>query len=91
MTTTIPVEALTPRRLRDPREVIREEMTMHAAIKAVLVDGPLTVPQIAEAIGHPTEEVVYWVMGMRRYGHLVELAEDDGEGYFPYALTGKGA
>ena len=47
--------------------------------------------QIAEAIGHPAEEVVYWVMGMRRYGHLVELPDDDDEGWFPYALTNPGA
>lgn len=85
MTTT------TERSLRDPREVIREEMTMHAVIKAALADGPLTVPQLAEAIGHPAEEVLYWVMGMRRYGHLVEMPDEDDEGYFPYALPGKGA
>ena len=76
--------------LRDPREVIREEMGMHAVIRAALADGPLTVPAIAEAIGRPAEEVVYWVMGMRRYGHLVELPDDE-DGWFPYALTSTGA
>lgn len=76
--------------LRDPREVIREEMSMHAVITAALADGPLTVPAIAEAIGRPAEEVVYWVMGMRRYGHLVELPDDE-DGWFPYALTSTGA
>ncbi len=85
MTTT------TERSLRDPREVIREEMAMHAVIKAALAHGPLTVPQLAEAIGHPAVEVLYWVMGMRRYGHLVEMPDEDDEGYFPYALPGKGA
>jgi len=82
---------MSARALRDPREVIREEMTMHAAITAALADGPLRVPQIAAAIGHPAEEVVYWVMGMRRYGHLVELPDDDDDGWFPYALTTNGA
>ncbi len=85
MTTT------TERTLRDPREVIREEMTMHGVIKAALADGPLTVPDLAQAIGHPAEEVLYWVMGMRRYGHLVETPDEDDEGYFGYALPGKGA
>ncbi|MDO8108473.1 hypothetical protein Q6348_14845 [Isoptericola sp. b441] len=80
----------TERSLRDPREVIREEMTMHAVIKAALADGPLTVPELASAIGRPAEEVLYWVMGMRRYGHVVEMPEADDEGYFPYALP-KGA
>ncbi len=76
--------------LRDPREVIREEMVMHGAIRTALADGPLTVPQLAERLGHPSDEVVYWVMGMRRYGHLVELPDEDDEGYFPYATTTKG-
>ncbi len=70
--------------LRDTREVIREEPLMHRPIRDALADGPLTIPQIAERIGHPTEETVYWVMGMRRYGHLVELEEADDDGYFPY-------
>ena len=77
--------------LRDPREVIREELRCTRSIMAALADGPLTVPQIAERIGHPADEVVYWVMGMRRYGHLVELPDEDDEGYFPYAVTTKGA
>ncbi len=77
--------------LRDPREVIREEMSMQSAIRAALADGPLRVPQIAAALGRPAEEVVYWVMGMRRYGHVVELPDDDDEGWFPYALTTKEA
>lgn len=89
-TTTRPAATPATRALRDPREVIREEMAMHAVIAAALADGPLTVPAIAEAIGHPAEEVLYWVMGMRRYGHLVELPDDEDEGYFPYGLSGQG-
>ena len=70
--------------LRDAREVIREEPLMHRPIRDALADGPLTIPQIAARIGHPTEETVYWVMGMRRYGHVVELEEADDDGFFPY-------
>jgi hypothetical protein len=72
---------------RDPREVIREEPLMHAPILAALAGGPLTVPQIAGALGRPSDEVLYWVMGMRRYGKLVELKEADDDGYFPYAAV----
>jgi len=71
-------------RLRDPREVIREEPLMHSPILAAVADGPATVPEIAERIGFPAHEVVYWVMGMRRYGLLVESKEADGDGYFSY-------
>lgn len=72
--------------IRDPREVIREETLMHGPILAALEDQPLTVPQIAEAIGFPSHEVLYWVMGMRRYRKLVELPEPDDDGYFFYAI-----
>ena len=73
--------------LREPREVIREEPLMQRPILEAVADGPLTIPEIAERIGRPTEEVVYWVMGMRRYGHLVELEEPTDDGYFPYRRT----
>lgn len=75
--------------LRDSREVIREETLMHAPILAAVSDGPLTVPEIAERIGFPANEVLYWVMGMRRYGFLVESKDADDDGYFSYAATGR--
>jgi len=69
---------------REIREVVREEMAMHGAILAALKEGPRTVPEIAEAIGAPTREVVIWVMGMRRYGWLSEIKGSEGDGYFRY-------
>lgn len=74
---------------RDVREVIREEPVMRARILAALADGPLTVPQIAEAIDAPANEVVFWVMGMRRYGWLAEVKGAAVDGYFQYARTGR--
>jgi hypothetical protein len=71
------------------REIIREEPLMHGDILRAVSDGPHTVPEIAEAIGRPSEETVIWVMGMRRYGKLVELPEATDEGFFQYAAVGK--
>ena len=72
--------------IREPREVIREEPLMHRPILEALEAGPLTVPELAEAIGKPSEEVLYWVMGMRRYGLVRELPDPDGD-YFRYERT----
>jgi DNA-binding IclR family transcriptional regulator len=69
---------------RDIREVVREEMAMHRRILEAMQEGPRTVPEIAEAIGCPTHEVVFWVMGMRRYGWLREIKASDSDGYFRY-------
>jgi hypothetical protein len=77
--------------LRDPLEIIREEPLMHRPILQALQAGPLTVPEIAEQIGRPSDEVVFWVMGMRRYGHVIEVADPTDEGYFRYASVRKEA
>jgi hypothetical protein len=73
---------------RDIREIIREEPLMHRPILRVLADGPLTVPEIAEALGRPADEVLFWVMGMRRYGLLTESKDPTDDGYFSYGAVG---
>lgn len=70
--------------VRDLREVIREEMLMQGRILQVLRDGPKTVPEIAAAIDYPTYEVMFWLMGMRKYGRVVETGEVTDEGYYKY-------
>ena len=74
---------------RDPREIMREEAVMRPRILASLAAGPRTVPEIASAIGAPTHEVVFWVMGMRRYGWLAEIKGSEGDGFFRYEPTGR--
>jgi len=76
-------------RRRDLREVIREEPLWHRPILQVLARGAMTVPEIAQAIGQPPDEVLLWVMGMRRYGLVVEIGDPNDEGYYAYrALAG---
>jgi len=75
---------------RNVREVIREEPLMHRPILKAVANGPLTVPEIAEKIGCPANETLYWVMGMRRYGILVESKETNDEGFYTYGAVGGG-
>jgi len=72
---------------RDIREVVRDEQVMRRQILAVLADGPLTVPEIAAALERPTHEVMFWVMGLRKYGWLVEDKEVNDDGYFLYEVV----
>lgn len=74
--------------VRDPREVMRDEMFMRDKVLAALQDGPHTVPEIAEAMGFPVHEVMYWVMAARKYGLVVEVSEPDDD-YFQYKLADK--
>ena len=73
---------------RDVREIVREEPLMRGRILTALADGPHTVPEIAEAIGAPEREVMFWVMGMRKYGRLAE-ADADAAGWFRFQAIGR--
>jgi hypothetical protein len=73
---------------RDTREIIREEPLWRGRILDALADGPHTVPEIAEAVCAPEREVMFWVMGMRKYGSLAELPDVSGEGYYRFQATG---
>jgi hypothetical protein len=74
---------------RDVREVVRDEHLMRRPILEALAAGPLTIPEIAEAIDKPTHEVVFWVMGMRKYGHIAEIKEATDEGFYLYQIVEK--
>ena len=78
-----------PPTMREVREIVREEPLVRPRILAALRDGPLTVPEIADAIGEPTREVVIWVMGLRRYGWLAEIKGATDDGFFRYEPTGR--
>jgi predicted Rossmann fold nucleotide-binding protein DprA/Smf involved in DNA uptake len=74
---------------RDLREVIREEPIMRARILELLGSKPRTVPEIAAAMECPTHEVLFWIMGMRRYGRVREVKGVTDEGYFRYEAVEK--
>jgi DNA-binding IclR family transcriptional regulator len=67
---------------RDPREVIRDEPLMRRPVLAALGADSRTVPELAAALGAPPEEVMAWVMGLRKYGYVAEEQADDG--YYRY-------
>ena len=76
--------------MRDIREIIRDEMVMRSKILKILKDGPKTVPEVAKALREPTEEVMFWMMGMRKYGYIEETQDITDEGFYRYELTEKG-
>ena len=53
-------------------------------LSELLEDGPRTVPELAAAMDCPSHEVLFWVMGMRRFGRLREISGATDEGYFRY-------
>jgi len=62
--------------------------TQKKALKAIrghLEKGDGTVPEIADVTGMPTDEVLWYMAAMKKYGEIVEGKKDGG--YFRYALA----
>jgi hypothetical protein len=72
---------------RDIREIVHDEMIMKDRIAKILKDGPQTIPELAEAMGYPSHEVVIWLFAMRRYGDVEVVGKPDVDGYFKYKLV----
>ncbi len=72
---------------RDVREVIREEPLRRSRLLELLAAGPLTVPELAAAAGHPQDEVMIWMMGLRKYGYVAEQPGVEDDGYCRYAVV----
>ena len=60
-------------------------------IKAELSEGPRTVPDLARATGLPTEETLWYIMALKKYGKVAEGAKARGESYYPYELINDAA
>ena len=74
---------------REKVEIARDEMAWRRRIREALGPGPQTVPAVARALRAPTEEVMYWMMSLRKYGQLAESEEADADGYYEYRWIGK--
>jgi hypothetical protein len=72
---------------RDISEIVHDEMIMKNRIAKILNEGPRTIPELAEALGYPSHEVVIWLFAMRRYGEVEAVGRPDVDGYFKYGLV----
>ncbi len=85
-----PIDIIRERRGPIPdelRERVREHNRIQRAIANTLAQGPKTPPEIAEAIGVPTDQAFWHLIAMRRYGKVAE-GEQSGD-YFQYGLVEK--
>lgn len=64
------------------KETIKTQSRQIQAIKAAIQQEGKTVPDIAEATGLATDEVLRYIAGLRKYGKVAEGAKEDD--YFTY-------
>jgi len=73
--------------MRELSEVLRDEMVMGGRIKKLLAGTSMTIPEIAEALDAPSQEVMLWVMTLWRYGHVKDLPKSRTDDYFKYTTA----
>jgi DNA invertase Pin-like site-specific DNA recombinase len=64
---------------------VKSQKKLLKSIKEQLAKGAGTIPEIADATGISSHEVLWLMAALKKYGQIVE-AEKDGS-YFRYALT----
>jgi predicted transcriptional regulator len=59
--------------------LLKEQKRAQQEICRAIREKPMTVPEIAEAIGMPTNEVLWYVASFKKYGLIVEkgMCADD--------------
>lgn len=58
------------------RNAQKHLLAARKAILKLLETQPATIPQIAEALNMPSDEALWHVTGMRKYGKVAEAGED---------------
>lgn len=65
---------------------VKENNQAIKKIKARLAEGPATIPELAEAAELTTQEALWFVSALKKYGQVAEGAKNRGDSYFPYSL-----
>lgn len=64
---------------------LKEQQAIRKQLRQAMAGGPKTVPQIAQACGLPSHQVLWQVTAMKKYDLVVETGMD-GE-YYQYQLA----
>lgn len=68
------------------QEHLKNQQRVRRELKKAMRPGPMTVPQIAEAVGMPADEVLWHVVAMKKYDDVIETGQEGD--YYLYALAG---
>ncbi len=67
------------------KEHQKQLVAARKAIRKMLSEAPASVPQLAAALHLPTDETLWHLTGMRKYGFVTEAGEDGD--YLLYTLV----
>lgn len=68
------------------QEYLKAQQKVRRELKKAMKPGPMSIPQITEAVGLPMEEVLWHVVAMKKYDDVIETGQEGD--YYLYALAG---
>jgi hypothetical protein len=71
------------------RQNHKEYLRLRKLIRQTLIEGPATIPGMAQKTGLPADQVLFVVMTMRKFDEVEAGDPDDLEEYFYYKLKEK--
>ena len=69
------------------RELVRNQNRDLKLIKDQLAQGLKTIPELAEAVGLPAAQTLWYVQALKKYGLAAEGEKSRRDVYYPYHLT----
>ena len=72
---------------RNSDEILRDEMFLQDKVLGFLKACPKTIPEIAQEMGYPSQEITKWVMALRRYGKIMDIPKSRADDYYKYKLV----
>lgn len=73
--------------VKEAQVILKEQQTTRKTISRAMRGDPKSVPQIAEATGFTTNEVLWHITAMKKYGHVAEEGLDEDYEYYLYRLV----
>lgn len=67
------------------QERLKEQKAIRKVIRNVMAEKPLTIPEIAAAADMPSDEVLWHITAMKKYGLVVEVGQSGD--YYQYELA----
>ena len=76
--------------VKQAQELLKTQLAARKTLQQALQDGPRSVPQLSAETGMSTNEVLWHMASMKKYGAVEETGMDDEDEYYLYGLA-KGA
>ena len=74
-------------KVKEAQAMLKEQMNIRKQISVVLQGEAKTIPQISEETNLPSDQVLWYIAAMKKYGNVVEAGLDDDYEFYLYSLA----